>query len=156
VALAPLGAASAATRHQAAWHASGKKGRTSLCRDLKAEQSGASNVGSSITTAISSGNLAKAKQQIINTINHGLKQSAPALHDLNGAPRNVQTAIRGLIKLDQDLIASIRKTTSLGSLELPFATLAKNAKLTTYVTTVTSYISAQCGSVLTTTTTATP
>ncbi len=155
MALAPLSTATASIHHTTMLTSS-KKGIGPLCRDLKNEQSGSSQVGSSISAAISSGNLANAKKQIINAINHGLKTSAPVLTQLGVAPGNVRTAVKGLIKLDQTLIASIKKTTSLANLETPFATLAKNPHLTAYVATVTNYIRARCGSVLTTTTTTKP
>jgi hypothetical protein len=154
IALAPLSVASATTHHTTrATHAAAKKSQGSLCKNLEAEQAGSNKVGSSISAAINSGNLAAAKQQIINAINKGLKAAAPVLNQLNSAPHNVQTAIRGLVKLDQTLISSIKKTTSLSGLEAPFAVLAKNPHLKSYAATVNTYLNGKCGSLLSTTTT---
>jgi hypothetical protein len=158
LALAPLSAASA-SGHKAKHHkkthtttttAPKKKGsnpNSALCKDLKAEQAQSAKLGSSIASALESGNYASAKQEMVNSINAGLKEAAPALSVLKSAPGSVQTAMKGLIKFDNQFKSAIEGSTSLTTLESSFAQLGQNPSLRTYSTTVTNYITAQCGSI---------
>jgi hypothetical protein len=161
LALAPLSAASASghkTKHHKKTHhpttttAPKKKGsnpNSALCKDLKAEQAQSAKLGSSIASALESGNYASAKQEMVTSINAGLKQAAPALTVLKSAPGSVQTAMKGLIKFDNQFKSAIESSTSLTTLESSFAQLGQNPSLRTYSTTVTNYITAQCGSITT-------
>jgi hypothetical protein len=162
LALAPLSAASASS-HKSKHHNKSlsttttvpKKGSnpgSTLCKDLRSEQSQSAKLGSTIATALESGNYATAKQEMVSSINAGLKVAAPALGALSSAPRNVQSAMRGLIKFDDQFKSAIESSASLTTLESALSALGQNPTLRTDSTTVTSYITAQCGSITPTTT----
>jgi hypothetical protein len=142
--VAPALAAPAAVRGAAELHGSGH-----LCRDLKAEQTSSASVGTSIAAALEKGQFAKAKQQILKSIDQGLKLAAPALADLRSAPRNVQSALKALVKFDNSLKSVIRRSTSITKMDAAIQSLA-TPKLTTEASTVANYIKATCGSVVST------
>jgi hypothetical protein len=125
------------------------QGSGHLCRDLKAEQSSSASVGTSIAAALEKGQFAKAKQQILKSIDQGLKLAAPALADLRSAPRNVQSALKALIKFDNSLKSVIKKATSITKMDAAIQSLA-TPQLTAEASTVATYIKAKCGSVVST------
>jgi hypothetical protein len=152
-ALAPISAALATTN---AKHSSSTKGanpNSALCKDLRAEQSSSTSIGNSIASSIESGNFSKAKKDIVSSINAGLRAAAPALSALRSAPGKVQNAMKGLIQFDGTLKKDVQHATGVSGLESTFTTLGNNAKLRSEATTVTNYITSQCGSLLATTTT---
>jgi hypothetical protein len=144
LALTPQVSARAAVDGAAASQGSGH-----LCRDLKAEESSSATVGTSIASALEKGQFAKAKQQILKSIDQGLKQSSPALRDLRSAPKNVQNALKGLIKFDNSLKSVIKKATSITKMDAAINALA-TPKLSTEASTVGNYIKATCGSIVST------
>ena len=99
LATAPLGVAGAKTHHKPTHHTSApKKGAnpgSTLCKDLRAEETTAGKIGSSIATALESGNFVSAKQEMVAAINEGLRAAAPALSVLSSAPGNVQERDQG-------------------------------------------------------------
>ncbi len=154
VTLAPLSAASAKTK--AKHSTKGANPNSALCKDLRREQSSSNSIGTSIASAIESGNFSTAKKDMLNSINAGVKAASPALSVLRSAPGKVQSAMKGLIQFDGTLKKDIQNATSLTGLESSFTSLGNNAKLRSEATTVTNYITAQCGSLLATTTTVAP
>jgi hypothetical protein len=166
LALAPLSAPSASShksKHHKSHHTSHhtttttatKKGSnpgSALCKDLRAEQAQSAKLGSTIASALESGNYATAKQEMVSSINAGLKEAEPALAALKSAPGAVQSAMKGLIQFDGKFKDDIESSTSLTTLESSFATLGQSATLRTESTTVTNYITAQCGAITPTTT----
>jgi hypothetical protein len=148
--LAPLSAASASAKQTSS---KGANPNSALCRNLKAQQSSSAKIGNSIASALESGNLATAKRNMLKSINAGLRSAAPALAVLRRAPGRVQNAMRGLISFDDTLKKDIQKASSVTKLESAFVSLGNNAKLRSEATTVSNYITSQCGSLLATTTT---
>jgi hypothetical protein len=144
LAFAPALPAPAAVRGSAALHASSGH----LCRDLKAEQNSSASVGTSIAAALEKGQFAQAQQQILKSINLGLKHAAPALADMRTAPTNVQNALKALIKFDNHLKTVIKKATSITKMDASIQALA-TPTLTAEASTVSSYLRAKCGSVVT-------
>jgi hypothetical protein len=159
IAVAPMATASASS-HKAkhakhAKHSTSKKGvntGSALCTSLKSEESSSSKLGDAVSAAFESGNFATAKQDMLNSLNLGLKEVTPALAALRSAPANVQTAMKGLFKFEDDLKTAIENSTSMTSLESSFEALGKNPQLQANSTTVTNYITQQCGSLIPTTT----
>ena len=156
LALAPLGAASAKTKHHKKGHTTttvakkkGSNPNSTLCKDLKSEQSQSAKLGSTIASALESGNYASAKQEMVTSINAGLKEASPALAALRSAPGSVKTAMKGLITFDNQFKSAIESSTSLSTLASAFAALGQNPHLRTYSSTVSNYITAQCGSITT-------
>jgi hypothetical protein len=157
LALAPLSAASAKAKHHKKGHGTtttvakkkGSNPNSTLCKDLKSEQSQSAKLGSTIASALESGKYATAKQEMVNSINAGLKQASPALAALRSAPGSVKTAMKGLIKFDDQFRSAIESSTSLSTLASSFAALGQNPSLRTYSSTVSNYITAQCGSITT-------
>ncbi|HEY1832473.1 MAG TPA: hypothetical protein VGG38_19705 [Acidimicrobiales bacterium] len=127
---------------------------SALCKDLKAEESQSESLGGTIGAALESGNFATAKQEMLTAINQGLKEASPALSVLQSAPSNVQAAMKALIGFDGQLKSAIENSTSLATMESSFETLGTNPKIQADGTTVSSYVTAQCGSIVTTTTAA--
>jgi hypothetical protein len=127
---------------------------STLCKDLKAEENQSNSLGGTIASALESGNFATAKQEMINAINQGLKEASPALSVLQGAPSSVQNAMKTLISFDGQFKSIIENSTSLTNMESSFETLATNPNIAAAGTTVSAYVTAQCGSLVTTTTAA--
>jgi hypothetical protein len=158
LACAPMTMASASghkAKHPPKHHATVKKGQnpgSALCTSLKSEQSSSTKLGEAVEAAFESGDFATAKKDMINALNLGLKEVAPALQALRSAPSNVQTAMRALFKFEGNLKSAIENSTSMTALESSFESLGKNPQLQANSTTVTNYITAQCGSLVTTTT----
>jgi len=162
LAVAPMAAASASS-HKAkhhkttkSSHKSTKKGSnpgSSLCTSLKTEQSSTSKLGQAVSQAFESGNFTAAKQGMLNALALGLKEEAPAVAALRSAPANVQSAMKGLFKFEGSLKTAIENSTSLTTMESAFTTLGASPQLKANSATVTAYITAQCGSLVTTPTT---
>jgi hypothetical protein len=144
LALGPAFSAPAAVRQAAALRGSGH-----LCRDLKAEQNSSASVGTSIAAALEKGQFVKAQQQILKSIDLGLKQAAPALADLRSAPKNVQSALRALVKFDNTLKTVIKKSTSITNMDAAIQSLA-TPKLTAEASIVSNYLRAKCGAIAST------
>jgi hypothetical protein len=174
LALAPLSAASASTTTTTSHHtttthhstkkntknkkkgSSNKKGSnpgSSLCTDLKSEESSSSKLGSTIAAAIESNNYPAAKQDMLNTLNSAEKDAGPALSKLSNAPSNVRNAMKTLISFYNTFKTTIENSTSFEGLTASLAALAKNPQLAADGTTVSNYVTSQCGSILPTTTT---
>jgi len=162
LAMAPLSAASASShksKHHKKSHSTttttpkqGSNPGSTLCKDLRSEQSQSAKLGSTIASALEAGNYANAKAEMVSSINAGLKVAAPALSALSSAPSSVQSAMRGLIKFDDQFKSAIESSSTLSALESSLSTLGQNPTLRTDSTTVTNYITAQCGSITPTTT----
>jgi hypothetical protein len=159
LACAPLAAASASSHkskhhhHKATHHTTAKKGTnpgSSLCLSLKSEQANSSKLGLAVSQAFESGNFAEAKSGMLSALNLGLKEVAPALQALKSAPSNVQSAMKALFKFEDTLKADIESATSLTGLETSFTTLGESPQLKANSLTVTNYVTAQCGSLVTT------
>jgi hypothetical protein len=127
---------------------------STLCKDLKAEENQSNSLSGTIASALESGNFATAKQEMINSINQGLKEASPALSALQGAPSSVQNAMKTLISFDGQFKSIVENSTSLTNMESSLETVATNSKIAAAGTTVSAYVTAQCGSLVTTTTAA--
>jgi hypothetical protein len=166
--LAPLSAASASSKpnshHTTTTHHSTKtkkKGSSTpkkgsnpgsaLCKDLKSVESSNSKLGSTISGAIEAGNYAAAKQAMLSTLNVAAKQAGPALSKLSSAPTNVRNAMKTLISFYNTFKTAIENSTSLSVLENSLVQLSKNPQLAADGTTVSNYVTSQCGSLLPTT-----
>lgn len=159
-ALAPVTAAAASNKqsknHSGHHSSSSKKGshpRGALCTDLKAEEANAGKIGLSISKALGSGNFAAAKQALITAFNADLKASQPAAAQLRSAPANVQAAFKAILNELSVVKSAIANASNLPALESSFLKLGQSPKLTAASATLTNYITAQCGSLTTTTTT---
>src|SRR5580692_5389535 len=124
------------------------QGSGHLCRDLRGAQNSSASVGNSIASALEKGQFAQAKQQILKSIDLGLKTAAPALADLRSAPKNVQNALKDLIKFDTHLKSVIKKATSITKMDASIQALA-TPKLTAEAATVANYLKAKCGAIAT-------
>jgi hypothetical protein len=141
--LGPAVAAQSAVDRATALQGSGH-----LCRDLRGAQNSSASVGNSIASALEKGQFAQAKQQILKSIDLGLKTAAPALADLRSAPKNVQNALKDLIKFDTHLKSVIKKATSITKMDASIQALA-TPKLTAEAQTVANYLKAKCGAIAT-------
>jgi|HubBroStandDraft_1064217.scaffolds.fasta_scaffold137847_2 hypothetical protein len=157
LACAPMATASASghkTKHSK-HHSTTKKGEnpgSALCTSLKSEQSNSNKLGEAVSAAFESGDFPTAKKDMINALNLGLKEVGPALQALHSAPANVQSAMRALFKFEGNLKSAVENASSMTSLEASFESLGKNPQLQASSQTVTNYVTAQCGSLITTTT----
>jgi hypothetical protein len=136
-------------------HTTAKKGQnpgSALCTSLKSEQSSSTKLGEAVSAAFESGSFARAKKDMVNALNLGLKEVSPALQALHSAPASVQSAMKALFKFEGNLKSAIENASSMTALESSFETLGKNPQLQANSLVVTNYITAQCGSLVTTTT----
>lgn len=152
LALAPLTAASANTKH----HSSSTKGsnpNSAMCKTVKNEQAGSSSVGTSIEKAMTSGNFAQAKQAMLNAYSVDAGNVQKALSVIKTAPPNVQNAFKGLLTFVKQIRTDIQNSTSLQGLVASFATLGKNPKLEADGAIISNWYTGVCGGTLVTTTT---
>jgi hypothetical protein len=163
LALLPLSAASASShkaKHHKTHHSTTttkpKKGSntgSALCKDLRAEEANSAALGGSIAAAIESGNFATTQKDLLAAFNADLKVSAPALAQLKSAPANVQSAMKGLISFISTFKSDVANASSEAAMEQSFETLGTSTQLKTESATVAAYVTGQCGSITTTTTT---
>ena len=115
LACAPMTVASAKSHksHKTSTSKTGSNPGSALCTALRTEEGSSSKLGSSVESAIASGNFATAKQAMINVLNEGLKEEGPALNVLKSAPANVQAAMKGLFKFENSFKSAIENATSL-------------------------------------------
>ena len=153
LALAPLSAASAKTKH----HGTSTKGsnpNSAMCKDVKSEQTGSSSTGLAIEKAITSGNFATAKQAMLKAYNGDFNNVQKALGVIKTAPANVQSAFKNLLSFVKQIKTDIQNASSEQGLITSFATLGKNPQLQTDGVTISNWYTSVCGGTLVTTTTA--
>jgi hypothetical protein len=122
-----------------------------LCKSLNGETSDSVKIETAFTKAFASKDFAASKKAMLAAVNLGVKEEGPALRAMQSAAANVQTAIKGLFTFDSTLKADIEKSTSITTLEASLTSLGQNTALTADSTTVTNYITTQCGTLPTTT-----
>ena len=147
LALAPLTAASAKL-HQPKHHSSSVKGSnpgSSVCLDVKAEESSTSSTGSAIEKAITSGNFAAAKQSMLSAYNADLANVNKALAVIKTAPANVQAAFKNLLSYETQFRNDIQNAQSEQALIASFETLGKNTSLVSDGTTISTWYTSVCG-----------
>jgi hypothetical protein len=152
LALTPLAAASASSKN----HKPSRNHSTptsTVCKDVKAEQSSQSSVGLSIEKAIASGNFATAKQAMLNAYDGDLNNVQKALGVLKQAPANVQAAFKNLLTYVQQIKSDIQNANSEQQLVTSFETLGKDTRLETDGTTIANWVASKCGGSVVTTTT---
>jgi hypothetical protein len=132
----------------------GSNPNSSMCQDIKGEESGNASVGTSVEKAISSGNFATAKQALLNSYNSDLSNVSKALAAIKSAPANVQAAFKNLLTYVQQIKTDIQNASSLQGLITSFESLGQNTQLATDGTTIANWATSVCGSsILPTTTT---
>jgi hypothetical protein len=147
--LAPMTAASAhKPKHHTTTTKTGSNPNSTMCKDLKAEQTNSSSLGLNIEKAISSGNFASAKAAMLSAFSQDAKYINQALAVIHSAPANVQSAFRDILSFAGQLKTDIANAGSEQQLIASFETLGKNTKLTTDGTTISAWVTSQCGSVL--------
>ena len=158
--LAPMSAASAHGKQKPKHHPShqsnskGSNPGSSMCQDIKNEESGNSQVGLDVEKAIESGNFATAKQALLNSYNADLGNVNKALSAIKSAPSNVQAAFKNLLSYVQQVKTDIQNASSLQGLITSFESLGQNTKIVTDGTTISNWATSVCGSsILPTTTT---
>ena len=158
--LAPMSAASAHAKQKPKHHPShqsnskGSNPGSSMCQDIKNEESGNSQVGLDVEKAITSGNFATAKQALLNSYNADLGNVNKALSAIKSAPSNVQAAFKNLLSYVQQVKTDIENASSLQGLITSFESLGQNTKIVTDGTTISNWATSVCGSsILPTTTT---
>ena len=156
VTLAPMSAASASShkRHHHSTHVSGSAPTSAMCQDVKSEQAGSSNVGSSIGKAMASGNFAAAKAAMLAAFNTDAANVQKALGVIRTAPANVQSAFKNLLSYVQQVKTAIQNASSEQALIASFETLGKNPQLRTDGVTIANWYTSVCGGTLVTTPTA--
>jgi hypothetical protein len=158
--LAPMSAASAHSKpkpkHHTTKHSNSKGSNpgSSMCQDIKSEESGNSQVGVDVEKAIESGNFATAKQALLNSYGADVSSVNKALSVIKSAPSNVQAAFKNLLSYVQQIKTDIENASSLQGLIASFETLGQNTKIATDGTTISTWATSVCGSsILPTTTT---
>jgi hypothetical protein len=158
--LAPMSAASARSshkpKHQPSHHSNSKGSNpgSSMCQDIKNEESGNAQVGLDVEKSITSGNFSTAKQALLNSYNADLSNVNKALSAIKSAPSNVQAAFKNLLSYVQQVKTDIENASSLQGLITSFESLGQNTKIVTDGTTISNWATSVCGSsILPTTTT---
>jgi hypothetical protein len=146
--LAPITAASAAPRHHSG---KGSNPDSAMCRDVKAEQSGSSSVGSQIEKALTSGNFAQAKQDVLNAYAADQGDVQKALAVVRTAPANVQAAFKNLLSYVKQIRNDIASASSLQGLITSLGSLGKSTQLENDGTTIDNWYTSVCGSTTVTT-----
>jgi hypothetical protein len=159
LALAPLTVASATTHkskhHPSSKHTKGSAPNSSMCKDVKTEQSSSSSTGSAIEKAATSGNFAAAKQAMLNAYDADLANVNKALGVIKTAPANVQSAFKNLLSYEKQFRNDIQSASSEQALIASFSTLGKDTKLETDGLTISNWYTSVCGGTPITATTAT-
>jgi hypothetical protein len=153
LALVPLSAASAKSKHHHGSSVKGSNPNSAMCKDVKSEQTGSSSTGLAIEKAMTSGNFATAKQAMLNAYNADLGNVQKALAVIRTAPGNVQSAFKNVLSFVKQIRTDIQNASSLQGLVASFATLGKNTQLETDGTTIANWYAGVCGGTLVTTTT---
>ena len=157
LALAPLTAASASNHksrhHPSSKHTKGSAPNSSVCKDVKSEQSSSSSTGAAIEKAATSGNFASAKQAMLNAYNADLANVSKALGVIKTAPANVQSAFKNLLSYEKQFRDDIQSASSEQALIASFATLGKDTKIEADGLTIANWYSSVCGGTPITTTT---
>ena len=160
LALAPLTAASATThktKHHSSKHTKGSNPNSSMCKDVKSEQSSSSSTGSAIEKAATSGNFAAAKQAMLNAYDADLANVNKALGVIKTAPANVQSAFKNLLSYEKQFRNDIQNASSEQALIASFSTLGKDTKIESDGLTIANWYTSVCGGTpLTTTTVSVP
>ena len=164
--LVPMSAASAHSKPKPKHHAShhsnskgssnseGSNPSSSMCQDIKNEESGNSQVGQDVEKAIASGNFATAKQALLNSYSADVANVDKALSVISSAPSNVQAAFKNLLTYVQQIKTDIENASSLQGLISSFETLGQNTQIAADGTTISTWATSVCGSsILPTTTT---
>jgi hypothetical protein len=149
--LVPMSAASASNHKPK--HTTGSAPNSTLCKDVKSEQTGSSSVGVAIERAIESGNFATAKQAMLSAYNTDLNSVNKALGVIKTAPANVQAAFKDLLKFVQQIKTDIQNASSEQGLLTSFESLGKNPKLASDGATISNWFISKCGGTPVTTTT---
>jgi hypothetical protein len=159
--LTPLSAASAHSKpkpkHHTTKHSNSKGSNpgSSMCQDIKSEESGNSQVGVDVEKAITSGNFATAKQALLNSYGADVSSVNKALSVIKTAPANVQAAFKNLLSYVQQIKTDIENASSLQGLISSFETLGQNTQIATDGTTISTWATSVCGSSILPTTTTT-
>ncbi len=171
LACAPMAVASAKSKpkhHPKAKHHSTKTTKTTskgglnpgskLCVTLANAESSSGNLGSamekSIEEGLSSGNYASVKAAMLAQINASVKDEGAAESALSGAPANVQAAMKGLFTFVNSYETAISNSTSITQLATSMESLAQTSQVEADSLTVANYVTSQCGTPTTTTTSA--
>jgi hypothetical protein len=166
LACAPMAVASAHAKkhHRAAKHhttktavaKAGLNPGSKLCAEAVAGESNSGNLGSSVEKAMiaaeTSGNFAAAKAAMLAQVNASLKEEGPALAALRSAPANVQAAMKGLFTYVQSFETAINSAQSFPQFATSMESLITTSNIEADATTLSDYLSVQCGVTTTTTT----
>jgi len=144
IALAPLTAASAKSKP------TGVNRGSNFCQLLISEGSVGQKYATTIESAFSSGNVAKAKAAILAEFNFGTQYVGKALA-AGKIPGPIQSALRYFLTLYQHEKTAIQKASTLPQLETALTSLTKAPKFTSASKTISTYVGTQCGSLTTTT-----
>jgi hypothetical protein len=127
-----------------------------LCLTLADAESSSGNVGiameKSIEQGMASGNYASVKSAMLAAINTSLKEEGPAESALSSAPANVQAAMKGLFAFVGSYEKAIQNSTSITQLETSIVSLTGTSQVEADSLTLSNYVTAQCGTTTTTTT----
>jgi hypothetical protein len=104
-------------------------------------------------SAETSGNFDAAKQAMIAAVNASLKEEGPAEAALGSAPANVQAAMKGLFAYVQSFENAINSASSFAQLGTSMESLTATSGVAADATTLSNYLTQQCGPAPTTTTT---
>jgi len=144
IALAPLTAASAKSKP------TGVNRGSNFCQLLISEGSVGQKYATTIESAFSSGNVAKAKAAILAEFNFGTQYISQALA-AGKIPAPIQSALRYFLTVYQQRKTAVGKATSLTALEAALTALTRLPKFTSESQTISSYVATQCGSITATT-----
>lgn len=157
--LAPMTAASASS-HKSRHHSNtkGSAPNSTVCKDVKNEESKTSSTGSAIEKAVTSGNFATAKQAMLNAYDADLSDVNKALGVIKTAPAKVQSAFKNLLSYEKQFKTAIENAQSEQALIASFATLGKDTQIETDGTTIANWYTGLCGGspIVTTTTVSIP
>ena len=108
LALLPLSAAGADSAHRGKHHhtsttVAGSAPNSTVCQDVKQEQTNQGGLGSSIASQIESGNFAATKQALLNAFNTDQGSVQKALAAIKSAPANVQAAFHNILGYVQQI-----------------------------------------------------
>jgi cobalamin biosynthesis Mg chelatase CobN len=126
-----------------------------LCVEAYAGESNSGAAGSAIEKAMisaeTSGNWDAAKQALDAAMNASLKEESQAEAALRSAPANVQAAMKGLFTYVQSFETAINNSSSFTQFATSMESLVQSSGIQADSTTLTNYLTQQCGPPPTTT-----
>jgi len=126
---------------------------SAFCKDLSAASSTESKLSSDLTTAMNTKNLAKVKTAFGPFITESQSEIQKASAAAPTAPSAVKAAFKTVTDFYTQIKAKVASATNLTTLQTDITNLSNTKAITDAGTTISGYVTAQCGTASTTSST---